>query len=1176
MDFKNHSRKTADKLISWIRDYASKHIDSHAADEQCGFPPHIYLELGNHGFFGIHISKKYNGLELTTYDMLRVIEQVASIDLTLSVILIESIQGAHTLEKYASDSMKNKYLDKMATGRIFTAGAMTESDAGSNPRAMKSVAIPAGDGEWILKGSKRWIGMGASAALTAVYVQQYNADNHWVGMSGFLIPQGAAGMHVGLNDSSMGIRGFSKNKIILDGVKVTSEQLLGNIGEGMEIAQDNMMYIRLCLAAAAIGAMKRCVQLMYRFASRRIIATGVLLDNPVTLVKLSEITAAIDALNTYVYRVATLLDEKPSLVPEEAFVVSKILGSELLGWVADQALQMLGARGYEEKCDISKIFRDSRVFRIFEGPTEALNMYLGSRVLTNNPAFEQFICDTLRQPQLFKEMKQAISQIQEKTQSKKAKLFAKPFSIHYWVQAQVGETVSYALLLSCLQSTLKTTKSSADHRPVLWARTKYDEAVKKALSFSPGEHILIAANQLEGAISSYEATIGNIDQNRSHKNVAIDSLLQAIPLVDFHDSHPQIGHELFTKKITSEGSLSSHALTINEHDRFQLLHAWNNVEQATNYPLLCAHHLFEEQVLKHGHATAIVFKDRSISYSELNKQANQVADYLHNAGIGPNKIVALYFERSIEMIIGVLGVLKSGAAYLPMDYSYPEKNLAFMLEDSCASLVLTQKNLLMDCPFESIDLIEIEEILRSSSVTSENNLKLPCSQDDIGYVIYTSGSTGQPKGVMLPHRSLNNLMHWHKNTIKGKRNVLQFTTINFDMSFMEIFSALGSGGTLILISEEDRLDLRKFSHIVKKNTVEQLVLSVPFLKRLVTESLDKAYFKHVKEIIIAGEQLVITDAFTEFFKKLGSCRLYNYYGPSETHVVTSYLFPECSTEWPDYPPIGKPISNSKIFILDDHMQLVPIGTIGEIYIGGACLAKGYINRVELTKGKFVPDPFSSNSDSLLYRSGDCGKYLNDGSIIYTGRKDEQLKIRGYRIEPREIEWHLMKYPGVKEAVVIAKKNNYADKHLEAFIIMEDNISDNLVNELYAFLQEQLPPHLLPSVFNIVEKIPLTNSGKVDRIALEKYDGDVVFAISNIIEPTSETEIVLIEIMSDIFKVKIGVNQSFSSIGGNSLLAMQITSEIRDRFAVDIPAYSILSEPTIADIAKRIDVLRGII
>ncbi|RUR07050.1 amino acid adenylation domain-containing protein [Legionella sp. km772] len=893
------------------------------------------------------------------------------------------------------------------------------------------------------------------------------------------------------------------------------------------------------------------------------------MDNPVTLVKLSEVTAVIEALDSYVYRIAELYDEKFSAVPEETLVVAKILGSELLGWVADQAVQLLGARGYEANCDVSKIFRDARVFRIFEGPTEALNMYLGSRLLEDNPSLEQFICQTLKQPQFFKDMKQVVSQIRKQAHSIKAALFTQPISSHYWSQAQVGEMGSYAIFLSCLQSIFHTVTAEQKPRSLVWVKSQYDETIKRILSVAAGEQVLLAANQLGNLVTDYELAIGNIDQNRSGKNITIDSLLQTCPPNGVHDNTP---HELFAKKTRLTEEIASHSLALSEHTRFQLLHAWNRVEHGTKYPERCAHHLFEEQVLKNYQAPAVVFNDRSISYQDLNKQANKVAHYLYNAGIGSGKLVALYFERSIEMIIGLLGVLKAGAAYLPMDFNYPEKSLVFMLEDSGASLVLSQNHLLMDSPFESRELIGIEDILKHGSVDTENDLVLSSTLDSAAYVIYTSGSTGQPKGVILPHRALNNLMCWHRENIPGKRNVLQFTTLNFDMSFIEIFTALGSGGTLTLISESDRLDLQRFAHIVKKNSVEQLILSVPFLKSLAASSLDRASFNDVKEIIIAGEQLVITEKITGFFKENISCRLYNYYGPAETHVVTSYQFPLLISDWPDYPPIGKPISNTKILILDERMQPVPLGTIGEIYIGGVCLASGYINRVELTQGKFVKDPFGGHNTSLLYRSGDCGKYLDDGTIIYTGRKDEQLKIRGYRIEPQEIEWHLMNYPEVKEAVVIAKKSTFSDKHLEAFLIMEGNINDNLVTELYSFLQEHLPPHFLPSVFNIVEKIPLTNSGKVDRIALEKYEGDVVFSVSNIISPESKTERVLVEIMENMFKVRVGINHSFLSLGGNSLLAMQIISEIRERLAVNLPAHSILSEPTLADIAKRIDLL----
>jgi len=1128
------------------------------ADEQRCFPPHVLLDFGNQGFFGIHISREYGGLELNTSDILRVIEQVAAIDLTLSVILVESIQGAHTVEKYATENMKNQYLNLLATGRMLTSGAMTESEAGSNPRGMKSIAAPDKEDGWLLQGSKRWVGMGASAGLIAIYVQQVDANNNWLGMSGFLVPQGANGLCIGEDSYSMGIRGFSKNSIYMDNLKVSPENLLGKIGEGMEIAQDNMMYIRLCLSAATVGAMKRCVQLIHRYAERRMIATGLLLDNPVTLVKLSEITAVIDAIDNFIYLISSFYDDKPSSVPEEVFVVSKILGSEYLGWVADASLQMLGARGYEAYCDISKIFRDARVFRIFEGPTEALNMYLGSKALIKNTELEFFISNTLNQKKLFEEIQENIAKINESCIINKSDLFVKPLQMIYWVQALVGELISYGLLLASIQYSLSKNKTDNLQRSLIWARSKYDDVVKRAMTFSSGEKVIAETDLIRDIVSEYSVQIGNIDQTRKGNHFAIDPLLQANTKTENNKTEFTSGDHLFSRKTVASENTDAQS---------------SHVEKTVSYAHNFCHHLFEEQVKITPQAIAVVYHDEKITYEELNLKANKVAYYLKQAGIGPKQIVAIYFERSVEMIIALLGILKSGAAYLPLDYNYPEKTLKFMLDDSGAAMILSQKKLSCAALFDVKKVNYIEDILAISKDEHKANIATSISSDDVGYVIYTSGSTGQPKGVLLPHKALANLMNWHIDKINAKRNVLQFTTVNSDMSFMEIFSALSSGGTLVLISERERLEHLAFAKIVKKYAVEQLMLSVPFLKSLVDAKVDKNYFETVKEIIIAGEQLIVTPALVSFFNKLSSCKLLNYYGPSETHVVTAYEFPQRVSDWPDYPPIGQAIPNTKIVLLNEDNQLVPTGALGEIHIGGVCLAKGYVNKVELTNEKFVHDNWGNKQIDLLYKTGDYGKYLPDGNLVYLGRKDEQLKIRGYRIEPQEIEWHLIKFPAIKEAVVIAKKGLHAEKRLEAFIVVEKNLEDDFNNEIYSFLQDRLPVYMLPSVFNIVEKLPLTNSGKIDREALKEYDKGIIYSINKIIEPNTDTEKMMITIMEDIFKIRIGVNNSFFSVGGNSLLAMQVVSQLRDVFSIDIPAYKILSDPTIADTANYIDSMR---
>ena len=1164
------SKEIADNLINWIRQYAPLHIDSHITDEQKGFQPHVFLDLGNQGFFGMHISRKYGGLELTTFDMLRVLEQVAAIDLTLAVILIESIQGAHTVENYATDTLKDQYLNLMANGRIFTAGAMTESAAGSSPRGMKSVATPDTHGGWLLNGSKRWIGMAASASISAIYVQELDANNNWLGMSGFLVPQGAKGLHIGPEIPTMGLCGFAKNTIHMDNIQVKPEYLLGKTGQGMEIAQDNMMYIRLCLAAAAIGAMKRSVQLMFRYASRRTIATGQLIENPVTLARLSETTAIIDALENFVYLIAKLHDENPSVVAEESFVVSKLLGSEYLGSIVDLLVQTLGARGYEEGSGVAKLYRDARVFRIFEGPTEALNMYIGSRILSKNPVLESFVSNSLNQKQLYEEIKLAVEKVNENCLTNKRQLFSKPFIAHYWSQALAGEIISYGLLLAGMEYIIQKTPSEKLQRSCQWIRNKYNEVIEKAMGLSIAEKLLIQPQQLQEYVSSYTDTIGNVEQTRIHKDISIDNLLKCNYEPDIHENTLNIEQELFSKELWRTEIHDNHPSVVNETERQKLLHEWNNLEKENEFPDVGVHEMFEAQVKLTPQEVAVAYQDTKITYEELNAQANKVANCLKKEGLKANKLVGLYVERSIDMVIGLLGILKAGGAYLPLDVNYPKNSLNFMAQDSEVSIILSHKKLADAIPFEDKKIILIDDILTNTQIDAGSPTKV--TGENLAYVIYTSGSTGQPKGVMLPHRALSNLMYWHKRKIQTKRNVLQFTTLNFDMSFLEIFSALGTGGTLVLISENDRLDFLNYSKILKKHSVEQVVMSVPYLKNVVESKIDTQYFATLKEIIIAGEQLLITPAIVSFFNQIPQCRLLNYYGPSETHVVTAYEFPIKPADWPEYPPIGRVISNTKILILDDKKQIVPIGTAGEIHIGGVSLAKGYINRPEFTQNKFIPDLWSENTDALLYKTGDFGKYLPDGNLIYLGRKDEQVKIRGFRIEPQEIEWHLLKYPGIKEAIVIAKKDNSMENRLEAFIVIKNQNNENVINAIYSFLQNRVPPHMLPSVFHIIDKIPLTDSGKINRNALENHEQSSVDSFNKLIEPVTKTEKAIIEIMEDFFNLNIGTNNSFTSIGGNSLLAMHIVSKLRDIFFVEIPAHSILSDPTIADTAKRVDSL----
>ena len=1154
MHTKIDSQGNAQALIAWIRDYASTRIDSHLADERRCFPPHLFLDLGNQKFFGMHVSQKYGGLGLKTYDMLAVIQQIAAIDLTLALVVIESIQGAHTLEKYASESYRTQYLPQLAAGRILIAGAMTESAAGSNPRAMQSMAIANNHDGWIIRGSKRWVGMGSWATLIAVYVQQLDSQNNWLGMSGFLIPNGTQGLRMGPESLTVGIRGFAKNTIYLDDVKVNSEQLLGSIGQGMEIAQDNMMYIRLCLAAANVGAMKRCAQLMYRYAERRTIATGKLLENPVTLVRISELTAAIEAIENFVQLVSSYQDENNCPLPEEAFVVAKILGSEYLGWAVDMLVQLLGARGYEESNIATQIFRDARTFRIFEGPTEALNMYIGSRMLAPNPNLQNFLCNILGQETLFNEIKSAIEKTYQYCQLKKQELFVKPFSLNYWFQALAGEITTYGLLLAGMEYRLQKHYSANFKRSRDWARNKFNEVIQKTLAFSPGESALITPSQLKSIVNDYAYNIGDIEQVRIMEDIFLDDLLKITPTV--------------SDQFDSPTPLST-SITAAEMQIINKLNATNAIFDDNK----CVHQLFEDIASQHPQAVAITFQNQQLTYQQLNIQANRLANYLRSKGVKENTLVAIYMERSIEMIIALLAILKA-VDYIPLAHDYPKERLKFMLEDSGAEIILTHKKLATELGFKGKEVIFLDEMNQLLLSMPEENIFSNVSNIDAAYVIYTSGSTGKPKGIVLPHRALVNLLCWQREHLKGKRNVLQFTSLSFDMSFFEIFSAFCSGGTSVLISENDRLDLINFSKIIKKYSVEQLMLPVLFLKQLAESKIEKEYFLTLKEVITAGEQLIITPAIKSFFNKLPSCKLLNYYGPAETHVATAYQMPPDVSEWELSPPIGRPISNTKVLILDKNNKIAPIGVAGEILIGGVCLAKSYLNKEELTKERFIPDPWGKHPEERLYRTGDFAKYLPDGNIAYLGRIDDQVKIRGYRIELQEIEAHLVKCPSVKEGVVIAKSEKHGEKYLTAFIVPSNPAEKNIFSQIQRYLEQSLPSFMVPTAFNLIDNIPLTPSGKIDRRALEKLHSSTcavnVHAIDELIAPKTKTEKAIIAIIEDLFNISVGINQNFAAIGGNSLLTMEIVNKIRQQLSVEVPAYSILSDPTIADIAKRVD------
>ncbi|WP_228050002.1 non-ribosomal peptide synthetase [Tychonema sp. LEGE 06208] len=610
---------------------------------------------------------------------------------------------------------------------------------------------------------------------------------------------------------------------------------------------------------------------------------------------------------------------------------------------------------------------------------------------------------------------------------------------------------------------------------------------------------------------------------------------------------------------------------LTEAEGYQLLAEWNNTTK--EYPSdKCIHQLFEEQVTRSPDAIAVVFEDKQLTYLQLNQRANKIAHHLRTLGVGPEVSVGICVERSLEMVVGLLGILKAGGPYVPLDPEYPTERLSFMLQNAQVKVLLTQQRLVEKLPEYEAQFVYLDTDWQVISRSSEENPITGVQATNLAYVIYTSGSTGQPKGVAMNHFSLCNLILWQlqNTTISSGAKTLQFAPISFDVSFQEMFSTWCSGGTLLLIAEELRRDAFALLGLLQEKAVERLFVPFVALQQIAEVATgSELVTSYLREIITAGEQLQITPAISSWLSKLTDCTLHNHYGPSESHVVTTFTLTNSADNWPILPPIGRPIANTQIYILDRLLKPVPIGVSGELHIGGAGVARGYLNRPDLTDEKFIPNPFTTQSGSRLYKTGDKARYLSDGNIEFLGRIDNQVKIRGFRIELGEIEAAIAQYPGVRETVVIVREDVPGQKYLAVYIVA-NNSSTIATSNLRGFLKEKLPDYMIPGALVMLNALPLTPSGKVDRRALPAPEFRPELQRS-LVAPRTPIEEMLASIWADVLRIEIvGVHHNFFELGGHSLLATQVISRVRDTFAVELALRSLFEAPTIAEFASRVE------
>lgn len=608
---------------------------------------------------------------------------------------------------------------------------------------------------------------------------------------------------------------------------------------------------------------------------------------------------------------------------------------------------------------------------------------------------------------------------------------------------------------------------------------------------------------------------------------------------------------------------------LSEVELYQILLEWNNTK--TDYPYdKCIHQLFEEQVQHHPNSIAVIFDNEQLTYQELNVRSKKLAQYLQKIGVGSEKLVGICISQSIEMIVGLLGILKAGGAYLPLDSSYPQERLKFMLEDAQVSVLLTQEKLLkyFECFLNPIVCIDKDwEIITQEN---KNNLESSATSNNLAYVIYTSGSTGKPKGVAITHKAVNRLV-CNTNYIKlsPSDKIAQASNTSFDAATFEIWGALLNGAKLVGISKDVILSPHEFALQLQQKEISVLFLTTALFQQIARDV--PQAFASLRYLLFGGEAVNI-----RWVKKIiqhGAAKhLIHVYGPTENTTFSSYYHIQGLPEAATFIPIGCPINNTQIYILDTHLQPLPIGVTGELYIGGDGLAREYLNHTGLTAECFITNPFSNNSKTLLYKTGDLARYLPDGNIEFLGRIDNQVKIRGFRIELSEIEAVLNEHPSVKETVVIADEDIPDNKYLIAYIVLNVVEVSNLASLLRKYLKEKLPEYMVPTAYLVMESIPLTPNGKVDRRALPRTD-IVTFDRYDYVAPRSQVEELLGEIWAKVLgKEQIGVHDNFFELGGHSLLATQLVSRIRDTFQIDVTVRNLFEAPTIEQLAKCVDTM----
>jgi amino acid adenylation domain-containing protein len=615
---------------------------------------------------------------------------------------------------------------------------------------------------------------------------------------------------------------------------------------------------------------------------------------------------------------------------------------------------------------------------------------------------------------------------------------------------------------------------------------------------------------------------------------------------------------------------------LTEAERNQLLVEWNDTE--TDFPRdACLHQLFERQVEQRPNEIAVLFKNGQLTYGELNQRANQLAHYLRNLGVGPDVPVGICVERSVEMVLGILGILKAGGAYVPLDPTYPGERLSFMLKDSGTSVLVTQQRLLEKLPEHEAKIVSLDADWKTIARGSTENPAVAVIPDNLAYVIYTSGSTGIPKGIAIRHRGVvNNIVDLNRRfSVGAEDRVLALSSLSFDMCVYEVLGTLESGGAIVLPDAAAQRDPAHWAELVVQHKVT-IWNSAPSLLEIFVEYVrDRPQLQpgSLRLALLGGDWVPVSlpDQLRSLAKGVEVTVMG---GATEASIhSTIYEVKERDLTWKSI-PYGRPMANQRAYILDSQSQLVPVGVPGELHLGGVGLAWGYFNRPDLTAEKFVPNPFRPEAGDRLYKTGDLARWMADGNIELLGRMDFQVKIRGHRIELGEIIARLRNYRGVEGAVAVIREDEPGKKRLVAYVVLAGDSAPR-VPDLRNFLTKTLPEYMVPSAFIILDALPLSPNGKVDRRALPAPEPTRPELEEAYVAPQSPVEQVVAKIWAEVLGVgQVGVHDNFFALGGHSLQATQVISRLQDAFELELPLRHLFESPTVAGLANKMETFDG--